>query len=646
MQTKQVPEGTTKPCHGIITKRNRYFTGKYMTERDFSHEQNYFLSRHQLHNRLMHGSGVVCGLEVYEHPDPNCKDRWVVVKAGIAIDCCGRELVLAENTPFELPLPRPQDDEQAANKPHTRQEPMEGPFLVVLRYREQEIEPVPALYDEGSCTPDHYEANRVCEVASIEAISIDTLVDDCWRETNGDGQERCWMRPIESLPGPGGVCLEPECSCDGVVPLARIDFDPDCPEAGFDLDTDGRRHLPVPGDYLTHICGINWPHGGHLTLADLRDRNGRLEIYFDRKIQPPPSDGNDGRGVNEHTLKVQFQGAQELIDLPFDQKYRPKVENDSVAVFAIDPDYVTGSGRQHDLEDKTIYVTLYCDYVIDQHGNPVDGDFLGGRLPSGDASPGGIFRSWFRIVDRDSPPVISMSISGTDTARPGANVTLNYAVTNRSTTDLRNLVIVKDPGLDTEEPIEAVDEPLLAGGPAHTSAYPLYIPEEATSPYIITLQASAVDKDGTHTYDTSQHIIHLAEADPTLEITKCLQEIDPSCPNLLAYEIVIRNNSSQALKDIMVVDTTQITGGKIHLDNKDELGDAIVEDDGRRISWRWRELGPDSEEVIKLKMTVSFDEAVAVIENVAQVTATGPDQRRLRDSARVKRTIKQNSQDR
>ena len=91
-------------CGPIATERNRYFTGKYMTARDFADEQRYFLSRHRL-NRLLHGWGIACGLGVTMHPDKACARRWVVVRAGIAIDCCGREVILARDTSFRLPLP-------------------------------------------------------------------------------------------------------------------------------------------------------------------------------------------------------------------------------------------------------------------------------------------------------------------------------------------------------------------------------------------------------------------------------------------------------------------------------------------------------------------------------------------------------------
>ncbi len=47
-----------------------------MAAREFIAEQRYFLSHHRLHNRLLHGWGVVCGLGVTPHPDPACPAGW------------------------------------------------------------------------------------------------------------------------------------------------------------------------------------------------------------------------------------------------------------------------------------------------------------------------------------------------------------------------------------------------------------------------------------------------------------------------------------------------------------------------------------------------------------------------------------------
>ena len=80
--------------------RNHYFTGKLLVERDFTEEQGYHLGKLRHHNHRLHGYGVVCGLRVHAHPDPACRDRYVCIEPGSAIDCCGREIVLRDHDVF------------------------------------------------------------------------------------------------------------------------------------------------------------------------------------------------------------------------------------------------------------------------------------------------------------------------------------------------------------------------------------------------------------------------------------------------------------------------------------------------------------------------------------------------------------------
>jgi hypothetical protein len=85
-------------------RRPRYFTGQLLTAEDLEAEQSYFLTGRRAHNRLLHGWGVVCGLDVTPSGSGG-----VVVEAGVAIDGLGREIVVP--TPREMPDPRqPIDD--------------------------------------------------------------------------------------------------------------------------------------------------------------------------------------------------------------------------------------------------------------------------------------------------------------------------------------------------------------------------------------------------------------------------------------------------------------------------------------------------------------------------------------------------------
>ncbi len=71
--------------------RNRYFYGKRLDVFHFELEQEYFNQKRWLINQRVVGYGVVCGLDVTLGRD----SRSVVVQPGLAIDRCGREIVVA-----------------------------------------------------------------------------------------------------------------------------------------------------------------------------------------------------------------------------------------------------------------------------------------------------------------------------------------------------------------------------------------------------------------------------------------------------------------------------------------------------------------------------------------------------------------------
>ncbi len=79
--------------------RVHYFSGQLLSAQDFQTEQDYFRGRLRRHNRLLHGRGVVFGLQVELSPD-----GLVTVHPGVALDCQGNELVVDE--PIMCPLPQ------------------------------------------------------------------------------------------------------------------------------------------------------------------------------------------------------------------------------------------------------------------------------------------------------------------------------------------------------------------------------------------------------------------------------------------------------------------------------------------------------------------------------------------------------------
>ena len=86
-------------CGLKVFERNNYFYGKLMTVRDFTDEQNYVNGKRHLLNRLIHGSGLVCGFEELSlKADKENVVRITFPTGGVALDCCGREIVIARLT--------------------------------------------------------------------------------------------------------------------------------------------------------------------------------------------------------------------------------------------------------------------------------------------------------------------------------------------------------------------------------------------------------------------------------------------------------------------------------------------------------------------------------------------------------------------
>jgi len=158
---------TQLPCpacnYGPFT-RNNYFTGKLLVERDFTDETHFHMEKMRHHEQLLHGSGVVCGLKVKPHPNEACRDRFVCVEPGSAVDCCGHDIIVAEEecidiTRFpEIKALKSNNDNDA----HTLQ--------ICARFRECPTEDIPVLYDDCGCDDTRCAPNRILESYEIGII--------------------------------------------------------------------------------------------------------------------------------------------------------------------------------------------------------------------------------------------------------------------------------------------------------------------------------------------------------------------------------------------------------------------------------------------------------------------------------------------
>src|SRR5215471_19256429 len=166
----QIQENTTQQicpaCNYGPFTRNHYFTGKLLVERDFTDETRFHMEKLRHHEQQLHGWGVVCGLKVKPHPTEVCRDRFVCIEPGSAVDCCGHDIIVHEEEWVDLmQLPaikalRARND----TGPHTLQ--------ICVRFSECPTEEIPVLYDDCGCDDTKCAPNRI-----LESHEFDVMVD-------------------------------------------------------------------------------------------------------------------------------------------------------------------------------------------------------------------------------------------------------------------------------------------------------------------------------------------------------------------------------------------------------------------------------------------------------------------------------------
>jgi len=86
-------------CGGLqCLCRPRFFAGQLLTEEDLNRLEHYIIEKNKLHNRYLHGWGVVCGLEVLCNPCHNL----VTVKSGYALSPCGEDVVVCNDETVDV----------------------------------------------------------------------------------------------------------------------------------------------------------------------------------------------------------------------------------------------------------------------------------------------------------------------------------------------------------------------------------------------------------------------------------------------------------------------------------------------------------------------------------------------------------------
>ncbi len=163
-------EDSQAPTRLATPERNAYFFGKLLGVSDFDLEQDYFNSKRWLMNRLLAGSGVVCGLGVA----PAVDGTRLVIEPGVAIDGWGREIIVPEQSlPFD---PRVLRDAEGNTSGSIEGE---GTVVISLCYHECGAEPAPVL--APGCDPEGDCASSVTRekyhVVVTEGVAVPSGLD-------------------------------------------------------------------------------------------------------------------------------------------------------------------------------------------------------------------------------------------------------------------------------------------------------------------------------------------------------------------------------------------------------------------------------------------------------------------------------------
>jgi hypothetical protein len=391
-----------------------YRYGQMLTPAHLQRAQQSVYEKLKLHNRCLHGWGVVCGLEVTAvPPEPECPPEQeldptqqahaagqhlqaaaypprypcdipkaeIRVGCGIAIDCAGHDLVVRDHVTVDLYSALSAEDRRTVDDGQSRT------LWVSLCFSLTGIEWVraaaPAACDTGTDAFHAFQREGVCVRVTLQP------------PPDKDPCEICC------------TCCDADC-----VVLARIDGYCRGHRAG-EIHNSVRRLLAryTP----TVVSGIGWYHGGTYAADDVDKLlwETGLRVTFSRPVYADT--------LTEGVCDVYVHGRHNRDLWVLDGTIELGPETDGMVTWF----YYRGDPSEQtnvDPSDRILFI-LRADTVLDHCCLPVDGNHVGGLVPalpgapkpvvwrhkvacrrtplrtvpwaSGDRTPGSTFESWF-----------------------------------------------------------------------------------------------------------------------------------------------------------------------------------------------------------------------------------------------------------
>lgn len=154
-------------CNYNDFSRPKYFHGMLLQDTDFRAEQEYHAQKRRFLNRMLHGSGVVCGLDLIGKKE----GRSIEVTSGFALDCSGNEIWVPHPVTVDLEKLLPPKDKGKNQAECVEPDDQEAnTYYIGIRYEEKPSNPISVHLPSGSCEERTCENSRVKEGFCIEIV--------------------------------------------------------------------------------------------------------------------------------------------------------------------------------------------------------------------------------------------------------------------------------------------------------------------------------------------------------------------------------------------------------------------------------------------------------------------------------------------
>jgi hypothetical protein len=149
-----------------MASRPEYITGARLSANDLAREQHYGRQRARMHDRFLHGAGIVCGLQVV--PAGVAQKPWAVrVCPGYAVSPCGDEIELRCSTVVDIA--------EWLWTLRTPAQPRPAEVLIAIRYAQSEERPIVSSPESCHCAPEREEPSRIADGSRIDVLPLSEL---------------------------------------------------------------------------------------------------------------------------------------------------------------------------------------------------------------------------------------------------------------------------------------------------------------------------------------------------------------------------------------------------------------------------------------------------------------------------------------